>query len=113
MRLRPLSGAQVNELVRSLFGDLANTVRLGDWLRGLSGGSPRACLELVQYLIERNVVRYVDGMWVLPIELSPKELPDSLDQVMAARLSRLQGAERKLAEALSVHHGKLSLARCL
>jgi serine/threonine protein kinase len=113
MRLRPLGNEHVGILTRSLFGDVQNAARLSEWLRGLSGGSPRACMDLVQHLVDRDVLRYVDGMWVLPQELRPEELPASLDQVLGTRLARMPDAARRLAEALSVHHGMLSLSRCL
>jgi hypothetical protein len=113
MRLRPLAQEDVRTLVRSLFGDVAHTGRLADWVHGLSGGTPQACMDLVQHLVERDVVRYADGTWVLPQELQPSELPASLAQVVAARLDRLSADGRKMAEALSVRAGALSLSRCV
>jgi hypothetical protein len=113
IELRGLRADSVHALVRLLFGDVQNTGRLADWMHRLSAGNPRACMELAAELVDRNVVRYIQGAWVLPQELPEAELPQSLDAIIAQRLQRLDAGARELAEALCVHRGALSLSSCL
>ena len=46
-----------------------NTERLVSWLHELTSGKPQACLDLLQHLIEQEVIRFHDGVWLLPHEL--------------------------------------------
>lgn len=113
MVLRGLELEDVRELVRLLFGAVPNTERLADWMHRLSGGNPRACMDLAVHLVDNHVIRYIQGTWVLPQELSAVQLPESLDAIITYRLQRLPEAARGLAEALAVHRGALPLLSCL
>ncbi len=112
IELHALTAPQVHELLLGVFGDVPNVARLADWLHARSGGNPQACLSLVRHLVDSDVIRFKAGVWVLPQELRPEELPADLGQALDARLDRLDVEARKLAEALSVHRGVLSHARC-
>ncbi|HEY6561067.1 MAG TPA: AAA family ATPase, partial [Polyangiaceae bacterium] len=113
VRLGNLRASQVNELVRSLFGNPAHTSRFAKWLYERSAGSPFECLELARYAVSREIIKYVDGAWILPQELAGIDLPSRLDDVLAARISRLSPKARELAGALSIEPGNVSLERCL
>lgn len=113
IRLRTLSRDDVHGLVCSLFGPVDNTGRLATWLNQISGGSPRTCMDLVHHLVDARVIRFVEGVWVLPQELLPSELPATLDQVLEARVERLSSNAVQLVEALCVHHGAMPIERCL
>jgi hypothetical protein len=112
IELRGLSREEVHELLQGVFGDVPNIGRLAEWLHSLSGGNPQACMDLARHLVESQVIRFGEGVWVLPQELLPGELPGNLEQALDARLSRLSVQARRLAEALCVHRGSLSLERC-
>ena len=111
--LQSLSREHVHELLQGVFGDVPNTGRLAEWLHARGGDNPQVCMDLARHLVESQVIRFSDGVWVLPQELLPGELPETYDQALDARLDRLEGGSRMLAEALSVHRGALSLERCL
>jgi tetratricopeptide (TPR) repeat protein len=113
IELKALARDEVHELVRGVFGDVPNIGRLAEWLHSLSGGNPRACMDLTRHLVESQVIRFNDGVWVLPQELLPGELPASLEQALDARLQRLDADAMRLAETLCVHRGSLLLERCL
>lgn len=113
IELRPLTREQVHELVRGVFDDVPNVARLAEWLHSLSGGNPQTCMELARHLVDSGVIRFKAGVWVLPQELLPEELPADIGQALDARLKRLDAGARKLAEALCVHRGTLSRERCL
>jgi hypothetical protein len=63
-------------------------------------------------LLDSDAIRFAEGVWALPSELSSAELPTALEQVIEARIDRLPGAARKLANALSVARGRVPHERC-
>lgn len=111
--LRGLSRDDVHELVKSLFGPVHNTARLAEWLHNFCAGNPRACMDLVHHLVDTRVIRFKEGIWVLPQELRKSELPENLEQAMDIRLKRLDTMAVRLAEALCVHRGALPIEHCL
>lgn len=66
-------------MVRSVFGDVPQAGRLGHWLYERSEGHPLMCMELVHILMDRGVVRYRDGTWVLPHTLDDVQLAPRLE----------------------------------
>ena len=113
LRLRGLDRDEVHELVRATFGTSGNDERLAEWLHELTSGNPQGCIDLLQHLIEQQVIRYIDGVWVLPQELSREALPTDIAQALDARLARLSEAAIKLALALGVHRSATPIERCL
>ncbi|HTU61267.1 MAG TPA: hypothetical protein VMF89_22585, partial [Polyangiales bacterium] len=110
--LRPLTAADVTELLRSVFGPAIYLERVADSLHRAAQGNPAHCLELVEYLVDRGLARYSEGAWTLPGQLSERELPPTRSEMHLARLAGLGAHARNLAEALSVHDGELSTADC-
>lgn len=113
IELQPLSQAEVDELVRGLFGDPADASRLAQLLYERSGGIPDACLALLRHAVSRELVKYVNGTWIVPPDLSSGDLPSGIDDILAARLDVLSEGALRYAQALSIHPGTLSLERCL
>jgi hypothetical protein len=113
LQLRALGRAEVSLLVRSWFGGAEHGERLAAALYSVSGGNPRACVELAEHLVRNRIVRDIQGAWVLPFALNEDDLPSSTQAVQVARVQQLPAAERRLAEALAVHRGRLPLASCL
>lgn len=110
--LRPLTAAEVTDLLRSVFGPTIFLERVADSLHRATQGNPGHCLELVEYLVERGLARYSEGAWILPGQLSERELPPTRSDMYLARLAGLGASARSLAELLSVHDGQLSVADC-
>jgi predicted ATPase len=113
LSLRALSREDVTQLVRSWFGGAEHGERLAALLYRVSGGNPRACVELAEHLVRKRIVRDIQGAWVLPFALQENELPNSLQAVQIARLEALPEPERRIAGALAVHRGRMPLALCL
>lgn len=110
--LSGLSPAETLELARSLFGDPPNVERFAEWLQGRTAGSPLHCIEISRQLVTRGVVRYVDGMWMLPAERPDIELPVELEDALTTRLASLSEAARGLAECLSLQRDQPTLELC-
>jgi tetratricopeptide (TPR) repeat protein len=113
VRLRPLAAEEVATLLQGIFGDVPHLARVSSWLQGASGGSPLHCIELARHLVDRGVIRYVDGVWSIPEEPRVEGLPRELEAAMDARVASLGERARAVAEALSVHGGELGLDLCV
>jgi hypothetical protein len=113
MELSPLGRYEVRALVETSFGPVPGSERMAEWLHRVSGGNPLGCLELLRHLLEMQAIRFAEGVWAMPAELSSSELPSALEQVIDARIARLPEGARKLANALSVERGVMPRERWL
>jgi len=113
IHLRGLSRDEVRALVETTFGEIPDTERLVAWLHELTFGKPRACIDLLEHLIEQGVIRFTDGVWALPREIGSHELPADLGEALVLRLSRLSADAHRLASALCVHRGPIPIERAL
>ncbi len=109
LTLRGLVEEEVHDLVRAYFGDAEHGRRLASFMHRISEGSPLLCSELARHLVETNVVRYVDGEWRLPAELSEKHVPLGLGAAIQRRLDNLGPTVRQVGEVLAVHGGNVAL----
>jgi hypothetical protein len=113
MKLVGLNPPACEELVRSLFGDVANTGRVAKLLGDRSGGNPQQCTDLVRILVRKKIAKYVGGTWILPLDVSAEELPSRVEEIVDARLSALSPDARKLACALSIRERPIPIELCL
>lgn len=109
LALAPLDPEQSDALVRSVYGDAPNLKVVASWIRKLSDGKPRSCMELIEHLIERGVVRYERGSFVLPGSMQAEELPASLGEAIAAVIASLSPLARELAQILALAKAPLAL----
>jgi len=109
LKLRGLDEADVGDLCRSLFGDVPHIPRLAQWMHRTAGGSPLYTTELARHLVERGVIRCINGLWSIPEDPGREDLPRSLVEAMDARIRSLPQNARSLAEVLAIHGGELSL----
>jgi hypothetical protein len=112
LELTALSERDVAVMARSLFGDVPNLQRLADWLSEQAGGMPLHCMALIRRLHASGSIRYVGGIWVLPVERPPQLALDDLDQLLATRVEQLSPQARALAEALAIQEGTLTREQC-
>ena len=83
--------------------------RLAQRLHLVAGGSPLHTIELVRQLVERGLIRYVDGIWLIPDDLGADTLPAALSQALAERVAALTEPARRTGELLAVHGKPISL----
>jgi hypothetical protein len=110
--LEGLSPSETLELVRSVFGDAPNVERFAGWLHGFTAGSPLHCIEVSRHLVARGIVRYVDGIWILPSERPDTELSAALEDALTTRLASLSEPARGLAECLSLQREQPTFELC-
>ena len=109
LRLHRLGPGQTNDLVRGLFGAAPRVDRLGAWLYERTHGYPQQCIELCQNFVEQGIIRYRDGIWVLPGDLSAAALPENLAQAVDAKILALTPGARALLEVMGIARGALPL----
>jgi hypothetical protein len=112
IELGPLSPAETLELARSIFGDPPNVERFAEWLYGRTAGSPLHCIEISRSLVAKGLIRYANGIWMLPADRPDAELPAALEDALSTRLSLLGEPARGLAECLSLQRQQPTLELC-
>jgi hypothetical protein len=112
LALKPLSSHHVSTLSRALFGDVPGLQRFAEWLSEQGGGMPLHCMALIRRLHASALIRYVNGIWVLPVERPPQLALDDLDQLLGARVEQLSVNARYLAEAIAIEQGALTREQC-
>ncbi|HMI91231.1 MAG TPA: ATP-binding protein, partial [Polyangiales bacterium] len=100
--LAALSQPQVLELLSSVFGAVPNVAVLADRIHALSGGMPQWAMQLAEQLVDRGIVHYEAGTFVVPERLQLDELPNTLKDVSKARLASVSAEARELASAFMI-----------
>jgi hypothetical protein len=99
VNLEPLSHAQSAALFASTFGNVPHLPALADRIHKIARGNPRASLALAQHLVDTGVIRHEDGHWTLPAELESRDLPQSVAEMLLARVAALPALARHFVEA--------------
>jgi tRNA A-37 threonylcarbamoyl transferase component Bud32 len=111
--LKALTLEECERLLISIFGDVENVRLLASRVHEVSRGSPATIMQLCQYLLDRDVVRFRDGSWILPTAIDRDALPSNLGDALRARLSRLDQTSRALGQAIALcEQPSLSLEQC-
>ncbi|HEY2735066.1 MAG TPA: ATP-binding protein, partial [Polyangiales bacterium] len=113
LRVHRLRRENTIALLEALFGAMPNVDLFANWIHDVTTGSPTQIMELCRHLVRENIVRFVDGLWVLPPSIPQDVLPRNLATTLSARAAALTKPERQLAEALCVRRGALSLPLCV
>ncbi|MEY2553499.1 MAG: hypothetical protein QOC57_1359, partial [Ilumatobacteraceae bacterium] len=111
LRLGGLGMAGVEEFVagalgQELDGDLR---RLAAVARELSGGNAFFLGELWRHLVQHGVVARHDGRWVVRRDVAGIGAPDSVRDVVAARMARLSRRARRPLEVAAVAGQRVEL----
>jgi adenylate cyclase len=99
--LRPLGREASLELLRELLGDDPSTARLSDRVYEHAGGNPFFIEEVVRSLVEPGKLEGGRGAYTWLGAREP-EMPESVRQVLAARIDRLPGSDKELLQIASV-----------
>jgi Protein kinase domain/AAA ATPase domain len=103
--LAALDAAQTRELLQSLFGDVPHLPRVAEKVFRATQGLPARVVSMAEQMLARDLVRYVDGSWLLPQELPEALLLEDPHRELEARLLGLSSDARSLATCLSLHEG--------
>jgi hypothetical protein len=113
LTLQPLSLAETERLLMSMFGEVSNVRLLANRLFDVGNGSPAATMQLCQHLLDRDIVGFRDGSWLLPDAIDQGALPDSVTDALRARLAQLTPSARSLGQAIALTELRsLTLEQC-
>ena len=108
-----LTRSEMLEQVRAMFGNAPNVKRFAEWLREQTAGNPLLSVELSRQLVDRELIRYTDGMWELPSSQPATTHSRVIEDVLASRLSRLSPHALELARCLSLQSSEATFALCV
>ncbi len=100
LTLDPLDAASMDTLVEALVPGMPGPVRAK--ITAQAQGIPLFAVETVRSLIDRDIVRPVEGVYRLTGEVGQLQVPDSLHALLAARLDALDPGVRRLAADAAV-----------
>jgi hypothetical protein len=98
LTLTSLDASQTEALFMSVFGNVPHVGLVSDRIARIAQGNPRESLALAQHLVDKRLIRYVDGSWMLPAELALSDLPASLEEAQQRQLAALPSLALQLAQ---------------
>lgn len=100
VELDDLEPEETQRLLNSLFGEVPNIELLANRIHGVSKGNPRATIQLAQHLVDKRLISYHGGGFVLPHQIDPQSLPNTLDETLSERVNALRLDSLDLARIL-------------
>ena len=107
--LEPLTDGDSEALVANLLGSADVSADAKDRIIEAGGGNPFFVEEIVSMLIDDGHLVREEGRWRAAADLSHVALPPTISALLAARLERLEPAEREVIELASVIGGTFSV----
>jgi tetratricopeptide (TPR) repeat protein len=100
--LAPLSLADSERLLISMFGDVPNVRMLASRLHEVSAGLPAETMQLAQHLLDHDLIRFCEGRWLLPTSVERDALPPNASAALRARFAQLDERARMLGQAIAL-----------
>lgn len=100
--LTPLAAHETDALFAAVFAGAPRVSLVSDRIHKLAAGNPRNAMALAQFMLDRELIRYADGNWILPAELATSDLPVSTEAALHQQLAVLPELARHLLQAQSL-----------
>ncbi len=102
MLLAPLTEARCQRLIRSLMGSDDLDPALVDRITTSAAGNPLFVEQMVAALVDDGLLRREGNRWLATGSLRNVTVPPTISSLLAARLDRLETAERRVLERAAV-----------
>jgi class 3 adenylate cyclase/tetratricopeptide (TPR) repeat protein len=100
--LQPLGPEAVREMLAAAIGDDPSVRGLPERIHARTGGNPFFAEEIVQALIEDGSLAGTPGAYRLTREIEQVPLPETVQNVLAARIDRLGPREKQVLQTAAV-----------
>lgn len=100
--VEPLSGRDIDELIRGLVGGAELSGEARARISELAEGNPLFVEESLRMLIDDGLLVPAEEGWVARADLSDVAIPSTIQAILTARLERLDAEERAVLERASV-----------
>jgi hypothetical protein len=100
--LAPLTRGETEALFTSVFGNVPHVALVSDRIHKIAAGNPRESLGLARHMIDKQLIRYIDGNWMLPAELAVDDLPADAQEALRAQVAMLPALARHIAETQAI-----------
>src|SRR2546425_314790 len=100
--LQPLGPEAVREMLAAAIGDDPSVRGLPERIHARTGGNPFFAEEIVQALIEDGSLAGTPGAYRLTRETEKVPLPETVQNVLAARIDRLEPREKQVLQTAAV-----------
>ncbi|MEP6640510.1 MAG: ABC transporter substrate-binding protein [Gaiellales bacterium] len=101
VELEPLAGDATHALAQAL-ADAPLPAAVSDLIAQRAGGNPLFVTEALRDLVERGVIRRVNGSWELAVARDQLEVPALVQGILQARLGRLDQSARETIAVAAV-----------
>ena len=102
LRLDPLVGEDLMQLLQVLLGSDVNLTTLKSFVMERASGNPFFAEEIVRALVDTGVLEGARGNYRLAKPLSSVEVPPTVQAVLAARIDALAAPEKRLLQEAAV-----------
>ena len=110
--LAGLSEPALRGWLESLFGETSNLPRLSQALHARAAGHPGRSLDQLRAMLRAGEIRFQHGTWLLPLEPAVGVLAADNEESLHLRVTTLSPEARRLAQALALYRGALTLEAC-
>ena len=100
--LQPLGPEAVREMLAAAIGDAPSVRGLAERIHARTGGNPFFAEEIVQALIEDGSLAGIPGAYGLTRAIEQVPLPETVQNVLAARIDRLGLREKRVLQTAAV-----------
>ena len=100
--LAPLSDADAGRVAEHLLGTVGLDPTVRDRIVAAAEGNPLFIEQVLSMLVENGSLREVDGQWEATTDLSKLTIPPTIQALLAARIDRLDDAERAVIDPASI-----------
>lgn len=100
--LKELTVEETEKLLGSVFGSIPNLRLLAYRIQGIAQGIPRNIMYFAQHLVDKKVVTYQAGAWILPEKIDASDLPTSMTHALKAQVERLSKDAQQLAKIVAM-----------
>ena len=102
IRLEPLGETSSAAMIANLLGSDRTNDEVSATILRATAGNPLFIEEMLRMLVDHGAIALREGRWVVGEDLATVGTPETVQAVIAARLDRLDPADRKVLQVASV-----------